>query len=570
MKPNLSALRTGLALLVLQSLLKLAAGEAPPVPAAPTRFVDLSLLVAPGYPCTWPTGFPRFQITPLQRIGPESAYNIELLQIDGNTGTQLDVPPHSVPRPSSKLPNAGPLGLETTDKTPAWKFAGEACVVDVSELLEAAPLGQSPLVQVSHLKSWEKKHRAFRPGDVVLLRSGYSDKFYQPLPAGRRFLAAPLEKKTPGWPDPHPDAMAYLADRNVTGVGTDSPSIGPIGEMAEPTHLAGLRHGLVFTEGATGLGQLPPTGAFYCFLGPRHADGPYSEGRAMGIVGGAAKRLIESARARRVLDLSVVNAMNWPLTWPGVGVDDHRPPYSRVDFFHAPNLDLFHHTHLMDSHTGTHLVPPGYALPAPGFDNSQYAPAVRQWLKEYEAHYGPRGQSTLTAEKVPIEQGCGPTRVIDVRYLVGTLPAKQWPGSPAITLADIDKAEAREGRLAPGDVVVFYTGHVDRHFKPLPEGRACMEDPLNGKSEGWPAPGPEVVMHLASRGVRCLATDAPTLGGVDPKRALMTYWALGSKGMVGVEFLTRVGEIPKGAYFLFAAVKIRGCHGGPGRALAFH
>ena len=67
-----------------------------------------------------------------------------------------------------------------------------------------------------------------------------------------------------------------------------------------------------------------------------------------------------------------------------------------------------------------------------------------------------------------------------------------------------------------------------------------------------------------------MATDAPTLGGVEPKRALMTYWALGGKGMVGVEYLTNLGEVPEGAYFLFAAVKIRGCHGGPGRAIALY
>ena len=544
------------------------AGATPLLPAA--KFVDLSLLVAPGYPCTWPTGFPRFHITPNLRIGRESAYNSEILQIDGNTGTQLDVPPHSVPRPSTRLPNAGPLGLETTDKTPAWKLAGEACVVDVSELLDVAPKGQSSLIQKSHLVAWEKKNRAFRAGDVVLLRSGYSDKYYLPLPAGRRFLASPLEQKTPGWPDPHPDAMAYLAECKVTAVGTDSPSIGPIGEMAEPTHFAGLKHGLVFTEGATQLGQLPVTGSFYCFLGPRHADGPYGEGRALGIVGGPAKRLIESARARRVLDLSVVNAMDWPLTWPGVGVDDHRQPYSKVDFFYAPNLDIFHHTHLMDSHTGTHLVPPSYALPPPGFDNAQYSPLHQSWLKEYEAKFGARGNSTVTAEQVPLSQTCGPVRVIDVRHRIGTLPAKDWPGSPEITVDDIRRAEFKQPPLRAGDIVVFLTGHVDRHFKQLPKGSACMADPLNGKSEGWPAPGAEVIQHLAARGIRCVATDAPTLGGVDPKRALMTYWAMGSRGMAGVEFLTQVEKMPLGAYFLFAPVKIRDCHGGPGRAIALY
>ena len=55
-----------------------------------------------------------------------------------------------------------------------------------------------------------------------------------------------------------------------------------------------------------------------------------------------------------------------------------------------------------------------------------------------------------------------------------------------------------------------------------------------------------------------------------PKQAVMTYWALGTRGMVGVEYLTNVNSVPEGAYFLFAAVKIKGCHGGPGRAIALY
>jgi kynurenine formamidase len=57
---------------------------------------------------------------------------------------------------------------------------------------------------------------------------------------------------------------------------------------------------------------------------------------------------------------------------------------------------------------------------------------------------------------------------------------------------------------------------------------------------------------------------------VDEQQALMTYWALGSNGMVGVEFLTNLKELPKEAYFLFAPVKIKDCHGGPGRAIALY
>src|SRR3990170_7867473 len=64
------------------------------------QFFDLSLLVAPDLPSTWPAGFPYFQINHYLRFGPLSAYNSDLLIIDGNTGTQLHAPPHSAPPPT--------------------------------------------------------------------------------------------------------------------------------------------------------------------------------------------------------------------------------------------------------------------------------------------------------------------------------------------------------------------------------------------------------------------------------------------------------------------------------------
>jgi kynurenine formamidase len=225
---------------------------------------------------------------------------------------------------------------------------------------------------------------------------------------------------------------------------------------------------------------------------------------------------------------------------------------------------------MLDSHAGTHLVPPAYALPPENVDHEAYSPLVRGWLADYEVKYGPRGSSNTTTEQVPLAQTCGTARVIDVRSLVGSTARKDWPASPEITVELLRQFEQREGDLKAGEIVIFRSGHTDAHFRPLPEGLACLADPLNGRSEGWPAPGPDAITYLAHKGIRCVATDGPTLGGVEPKRALMTYWALGSHGMAGVEFLTGVGEVPQEAYFVFAPVKIRGCHGGPGRALAFY
>ncbi len=531
------------------------------------RFVDLSLLVAPGYPCTWPT-FPPFQINAQRRIGSASAYNTDILVTDGNTGTQLDVPPHSVTPPDSGLPNAGTFGRAYTDVVPAWQFGGEACVIDCRDLIDAAPAGRSALIGKERVIAWERSHRPLGPGDVVLFASGYSDRFYRPLPEGRRFAADPVQGSAPAWPDPDPGCMEYLAGRGVMTLGTDSVSMGPLPE-GEPTHFAGLKHGMIWTESATNLRELPPTGAFYGMLGPKYAGGIYSDGRAFAVVGDPlARRLIDAARRKNVVDLSVVLADDRPVTWPGRGVGEHRQPFMTIRWGLNPNTRMPFEMHMMDSHAGTHLVPPASALPAPGFDDSSYAPEVRTWLADYEARYGRRGTSEVTAEKVPISQICGPARVIDVAHRLGTTNSASWPASPEITADDLRKDEARRGALRPGSVVIFRSGWSDRYFRPLPEGKACFDDPLNGRREGWPAPGPEAIVYLASRGIRCVATDAPTLGGVEPRRALMTYWAMGSRGLVGVEYLTNLGRMPDGAYFLFAALKVRGCHGGPGRAIA--
>lgn len=539
-------------------------------PADKPRFVDHSLVVAPELPCTWPTQpFPRFQITHERTIGPESAYNVDVLLIDGNTGTQMDVPPHSVARPELKREKSGPLGLAYTDKIEPWQFGGEACVVDVRDLLDRAANGVSPLVHAQHVERFEQQHRPVRFGDAVLFRSDYTDKYYRPYPAGHRFIADALDRKAPGFPDPDPQCMQYLAERGVMTLGTDSASMGPLPD-GEPTHFAGLKHGMIWTESATNLGALPSTGAFYCMLGPKHKDGPYGATRAFSIVGGELpRRLIESVKNKRAVDLSPTLAADMPLTAPGFGTGRHRQTYLKIDFLYSEYLDLWHHTHLMDSMAGTHLVPPSFALPPPG-TKPQYGTEVRLWLDEYEKKYGPRGESDLTTEKLPLDWTCGPARVIDVRSLVGSTTLGDWPASPEILPSHIQAYEQAQGALKPGDVVLFHTGHLDKHFRPLPHAAGVWSDPLLGKSEGWPAPGPDAIVYLKSKGIRCVATDAPDLGGVDPRRALMTYWALGSKEMVGVEFLHNLSNVPTVGYFLFAALKIRDCHGGPGRAIVLY
>ena len=292
----------------------------------------------------------------------------------------LDVPPHSVARPELKREKSGPLGLAYTDKIEPWQFGGEACVVDVRDLLDQAPKGVSPLVKAEHVLRFERHHRPLRFGDVVLFRSDYSDKYYQPFPDGRRFLADALDRKAPAYPDPDPDCMEFLATRGVMTPGTDSASMGPLPDLAEPTHYAGLRHGMIWAESATNLGVLPPVGGFFCLLAPKHEGGPYSEARAFSIVGGTPSetdRVLQTkARDRPVSDAVAEDARDLPGRRCGAtspGLSEGRLPLRRAARHVASRPPH-------GRHGGYHLVPPAFALPAPGTEPAYPTEVAAGWL----------------------------------------------------------------------------------------------------------------------------------------------------------------------------------------------
>ena len=229
-------------------------------------------------------------------------------------------------------------------------------------------------------------------------------------------------------------------------LGIDSTSMGPIPELAEPTHYAGLKHGMIWTESNIGFGALPSTGAFYCILSPKYAGGIYAECRAIAIVGDPlARRLIDWRARRNVVDLSIVLSTELPLSWPGHGVGDHRQIFMKASFGLNPNTRTPFDMHMLDSHTGTHLVPPSYALPAGDFDNKSYAPHVHEWLAEYEKTYGPRGTSDMTTEQgaaLPdVRAGPGDRRAVARRHD----RRKRWPASPEITASIIRKHEKEHG-----------------------------------------------------------------------------------------------------------------------------
>lgn len=541
----------------------------------PADVKDLSLLISPDRPCVWPVGMTQHIVAPNRTFGP-GAYHRDLIIIDEHTGTQWDAPAHFVPPPDSGLTGASPMGLITGEKVPAWQFCGEACVIDIRTHIDEAADGESYLIRPEIVYQWEKQRRPLKTGDVVLFRSDYTDKYYHPFPAGERFVTTALRGQTPGWPAPTPETMKFLGEKGVKTLGLDGASMGPLPNLAVATHQAGGQLGMIWTECSTNLGSLPATGAFTALLVAKHAGGSGGECREIAITEPKlASRLIDSASRQRVADLSVTLDEDYPITWPGYGPGDEASRYvsKTLNAFSKVRGPYFAKTHLLDGQAGTHVVLPSYSLPPEGFDNNRYSAEIQKILKKYEASYGPRGTSSMSMDNAPLHQMLGEAHVVDVRSLTGSTKVSDWPASPRITREFLEKHAATRP-FAAGEIVIFYSGYSDAHFKPVPvppELDEMFAAPLAGKSEGWPAATPEAVAFLIEKGIRCLGTDGPTLGGVDRENALLVNWLAASRGPLIVEYLTNVGSIhDKPAYFLFAPIKIKGSRGGYGRALALY
>lgn len=293
-------------------------------------------------------------------------------------------------------------------------------------------------------------------------------------------------------------------------VGTDSASMGPCPMASDALRRPETWHDL---DGKRHEPRRVP--CYRCLLlhaGPDARTARTGPRASFPIVGGELpRRLIESAD-KRAIDLSPTLAANFPLTAPGIGTGQHRQTYLKIDFLYSDYLDLWHHTHLMDSMAGTHLVPPSFACP----------PGVKPTSPRFACGWRSTKRSMVRAAR-PCSRpskcrSTGPA----ARRTSST--CDRWSAAPRRATGQPRpryyrqhvQAYEQHGDLKAGDVVLFHTGHLDKHLRPQPNAAGVWSNPLLGKSEGWPAPGPDTIVYLKSKGIRCVATNAPTWGAWIP------------------------------------------------------
>jgi kynurenine formamidase len=175
-------------------------------------------------------------------------------------------------------------------------------------------------------------------------------------------------------------------------------------------------------------------------------------------------------------------------------------------------------------------------------------------------------EGSISGDLVPVDQFVGNAICIDVRGLMQDVPGQ----SPWIEPEHVEAHEQRIGRrLTRLDVVLFRTDWDQLYYRPFPAGNAYAHDvAVLKKAPGWPAPSVACIRHMLDRGVRCVGTDAPSMGAVQDGAPAHVEGL--SNGQVFIESLANLKDVPDdGGTFQFMPIKIARSSGGPGRAVAW-
>jgi len=208
----------------------------------------------------WPTEEGFELRTRFQGLTPDGFFYVaKSYRAPEHGGTHLDAPVHFGE------------GRRTVDQIGLDQLTGLAAVVDVTA---AVRTNRDHQVTVDDLQRWEREHRRIRPGMIVLLRTGFSERW----PDAARYLGT-TEKgaeavKNLHFPGLHPEAAKWLADeRKIKAVGIDTASIDHGPSRLFEAHRALCERNIPAFENVANLEQLPPTGAYVIALPMKIQDG---------------------------------------------------------------------------------------------------------------------------------------------------------------------------------------------------------------------------------------------------------------------------------------------------------
>jgi kynurenine formamidase len=165
-------------------------------------------------------------------------------------GTHFDAPIHFAE------------GRHTSEEVPLDRLVGPAAVVDVSERS-----GPDYEVTVDDLTEWESRHGPIPPGAILLLRTGWGERWPDPVRVLGTDLKGPEAVPELHFPGLSPEAAQWLVEnREIDAIGIDTPSI-DFGQSATfETHRILYAEGMPGLENVARMEELPEWGAYLVAL----------------------------------------------------------------------------------------------------------------------------------------------------------------------------------------------------------------------------------------------------------------------------------------------------------------
>ena len=271
------AMRTSIASLAF-ALTAAACAPAPPAPVAPPPpaafpagpLVDLTHTYE-AQSIFWPTADPFRLDKVADGVTPAGYYYASNNFFSSeHGGTHMDAPVHFA------------QGSHTADQVPLDRLVGPALVIDVTE---AARQNADYQVTVADLQAWEKEHGQIEPNAILLIRTGFSQRW----PDAARYLGTaergPAAVPKLHFPGLHPDAAKWIvASRPVRALGIDTASIDYGQSSLYESHRALYATNIPAFENLTALEQLPLRGASIVALPMKIKGGSGAPLRAIAIL----------------------------------------------------------------------------------------------------------------------------------------------------------------------------------------------------------------------------------------------------------------------------------------------